>query len=164
MSCPYCPQTFTRNSNKRKHIARVHQKQTHHQPSTSTEFGMAKAMMMPEHIQISQSDVHTSRVVHETTNNFQTTIQITTTPNLIQKNSHLVDSVRPLTHKSGNNSINKSADQGFFCYILQSSEISCLYLLHCLCLSKYFKICQFYVIRKCTKVFFSLHTTHISEE
>ena len=114
MSCPYCPQTFTRNSNKRKHIARFHQKQTHHQPSTSTEFDMAKAMMMPEHIQISQSDVHTSRVVHETTNNFQTTIQITTTPNLIQKNSHLVNSVRPLTHKSGNNSINKSADQGFF--------------------------------------------------
>ena len=116
MSCPYCPQRFTRNSNKRKHIARFHQKQTHHQPSNSTEFGMAKAMMMPEHIQISQSDVHTSRIVHETTNNFQT-IQITTTPNLIQKNSHLVNSVRPLTHKSGNNSINKSAEQGFLLYI-----------------------------------------------
>ena len=77
---------------------------------------MAKAMI-PEHIQISESDVRTSRVVNETTtNNFQT-IQITTTPNLIQKNSHLVNSVRPLTHKSGNNSINKSAEQGFLLYI-----------------------------------------------
>ena len=127
MSCPYCPQSFTRNSTKRKHIARVHQKNIDHQPST--KFGMAKAII-PEHIQISESDVRTSRVVNETTtNNFQT-IQITTTPNLIQKNSHLVNSVRPLSHRSGNNSINKSAEQGLFCYSLQSSEISCLCLLN----------------------------------
>ena len=112
VSCPYCPQRFTRNSNKRKHIARIHQKKIDDQ-SSSTEFGMAKAMI-PEHIQISESDVRTSRVVNETTtNNFQT-IQITTTPNLIQKNSHLVNSVRPLSHRSGNNSINKSAEQGLF--------------------------------------------------
>ena len=73
----------------------------------STEFGMAKAMI-PEHVQMFESDVNET-----TTNNFQT-IQITTTPNLIQKNSLLVNSVRPLSHKSGNNSINKSAEQGIF--------------------------------------------------
>ena len=105
MSCPYCPQSFKRNSTKRKHIARVHQKKMDYQPST--EFGMAKAMI-PEHVQMFESDVNET-----TTNNFQT-IQITTTPNLIQKNSHLVNSVRPLSHRSGNNSINKSAEQGLF--------------------------------------------------
>ena len=73
----------------------------------STEFGMAKAMI-PEHVQMFESDVNET-----TDNNFQT-IQITTTPNLIQKNSLLVNSVRPLSHKSGNNFINKSAEQGIF--------------------------------------------------
>ena len=137
MSCPYCPQSFTRNSTKRKHIARVHQKKMDYQPST--EFGMAKAMIT-EHVQMFESDVNET-----TTNNFQT-IQITTTPNLIQKNSHLVNSVRPLSHRSGNNSINKSAEQGLFCYLLQSSEISCFCLLHCLCLTKSLKICHVFFL------------------
>ena len=120
---------------------------------------MAKAMI-PEHIQISESDVRTSRVVNETTtNNFQT-IQITTTPNLIQKNSHLVNSVRPLSHRSGNNSINKSAEQGLFCYLLQSSEISCFCLLHCLCLTKSLKICHVFLSCKTPQVTHSMKYTY----
>ena len=75
------------------------------------EFDMAKAMS--EHIKIPQTDVYTSRVVHET-NNFQSniiapTFQIAATASSLQENS-LVNSVRPPSKKSENNPSNKSVD------------------------------------------------------